>query len=61
MRFKLTPGKEYEDGKRYSKTKFLWFPKCAGNEIRWLETATYEYTYHEDMCGSWECGETWID
>lgn len=30
-----------EVGDKRVKTKFLWFPKKIGTEIRWLETATW--------------------
>lgn len=33
------------EGRRYRTRSFLWLPMCIGNETRWLETATYEYTY----------------
>lgn len=34
--------KPHELGERRTVTRFLLFPKYIGNEMRWLETATWE-------------------
>jgi hypothetical protein len=43
MKFNLTPSPE--DGTERIKTKFLFFPKMIGLEIRWLEKATFKSVY----------------
>lgn len=42
-------------------TKFLFFPKTIGNELRWLERATWKrkYTLAEGM-GFWN-DEEWVN
>jgi hypothetical protein len=38
---------------RKTVTKFLLFPRAVNYELRWLETATLLYEYHETPVGGY--------
>lgn len=40
--------KDPEDGDYRTVTKFLFFPKCINDEVRWLEIATFTQRYCTD-------------
>lgn len=41
MRFYFEPKEPTVVGDVRTKSRFLWFPKRIGNEMRWLERATW--------------------
>lgn len=42
------------------KTRFLLFPKTINNETRWLEKATYQQLYHNQVSIFWK-NEQWLE
>jgi len=44
---------------RIVKNNFLWIPKTIGDEMRWLEYASYKEKYLDKFLG-WT-GVIWID
>ena len=64
MRWKAK--RQWQDGDKRIRTKFLLFPKKIGDEVRWLETASWIETYHdsymnhEDMDFMKWCVDSWI-
>lgn len=52
---------EPEKGKIETITCFLWFPKRIGNEVRWLEKATWEriWKINSDNQGYWFNRKWW--
>jgi hypothetical protein len=41
-----------EKGRIETLTKFLWFPMRIGDEVRWLEKATWERIWKIDVDGN---------
>ena len=56
MRYKIKNKINPVSGDVRIKTKFLIFPKKCGNEVRWLESATWKETYFYSF---WYCGCHW--
>lgn len=53
--------KTIEKGKIETVKKFLWFPKRIGDEVRWLEVASWERIYRVslDRGGYWD-NRKWV-
>jgi len=50
-----------EDGEKRTVTRFLIFPKCIGDEWRWLERATWaEHYIRGGGEGSWWGADAWL-
>lgn len=47
MKIRLVINPHPKIGATRIRTRFLWFPRWIGGEIRWLETATYQQTWVE--------------
>ena len=56
MKYKVVKNKKV-DGQERIITKYLIFPKRIGDEIRWLETATFKQILY-NRC-DYTCGTTW--
>ena len=50
MRFQVEPC--VQEGDMRIITRFLFFPKCIGEEVRWLEKARIKQVARYNMCGN---------
>ena len=45
MRWRIKPKKQNKQRDVKYRYKFLWFPLCIDNEVRWLEFAHIKYVF----------------
>lgn len=59
MRWRIKPKKQNKQGDVKYRYKFLWFPLCIDNEVRWLEFAHIKYVFdiYESYTTDYICGK----
>ena len=45
---------------KFKRNRFLWFPKKIGNEVRWLEKASWSDQYHYNWSEGYWISEKWL-
>lgn len=62
MRWRKCQTQYPSDGESRIIRKFLWWPKCIGNEYRWLEFVRIRQHYVASFfTGDLLCGAYWVD